>query len=370
MLESLFIVAVNLLLVGPGAPPPAQDQPIGIAQPVPGMAQPPRPEPRPDTPKPDQSPQLPPGARGGRGPIAPVPPGSPAEPRPGTPGPMPVPERPFSTMKMFSLRFADAQDVARTLQNLLPETAAIPDPRTNSLIVGGSDESIERAAHVIADLDREAPQDRGMSVVTVPIQHRAAEELAKQIQMILGGRSHDLRLAADAGRSMLLLNGPQGDILTAVDVIRQLDTPAPTVNLEFAFFQARAADQGAKGEIPEDLAEVAKELMRFGGLELLGRFSTAATEGEEFTLKGCVASNLEAAVDGRLMNAMPGGAVKIRLHARLVLNDQVAAEGRPQPNFDLGTAVVANRGDYVVIGSAPAGWAPGESAILVLHVRP
>ena len=170
---------------------------------------------------------------------------------------------------------------------------------------------------------------------------------------------------------MILLNGQREAVLKAKSIIRALDTPAATAQLEFSFFRARLDGDGATPRIPEDLQPVAEELRRFGQVELLGRLLTTATENEEFHIEGRIALVISAEVQGVLRGVDEDGSVKIELSTGMSLRDPVSESNQRRgatPHFSLRTVIQAQRGEFIVLGSAPSGWKSGESAILVLHV--
>lgn len=273
------------------------------------------------------------------------------------------------------LDHANCVEVADILGHVMTQGLSYPDPRSNSIVFVGPESAVKAARLLINELDQPAEEDQAQDVVMVRVSHRSAEELAGHISRILSSRQ--LKMAADEARSTVLLRGSARAVAAARAAVEQLDVPAATVNLEFAFFHADLnATDASPSNIPDDLAMVAQELRRFGGLKLLGRLSTIAVENEDFAVQGGISGNLSTQVRGTLL-APAGAAVKLNLRAELVLekapSGTEADEGKRSPRrpiFELKTVVTTERGAYVVLGSAPAGWNPGESAILVLHVRP
>lgn len=381
MFAMLLAIGIQSMLFGPAVGLPAQGDPSVPELTPAAVSQTPRGEVRPaaagqEPPAPVRS-----GGRGRGG----TPPAAEASGQSTAPAPQagggPPPIRrsvPFNPT-IIRLQHADSFGLVCLLNDLRTNSEIViaEDSRTNTVIVSGTDDDKARVEALIRELDVPASTEHGSSVVTVNVEHRGAEELARQLQMVLGGREHNLRIAADENRAMLLLKGAGVDVNAAVELVKRLDTPSTSVNLEFSFFHADANSKEPDADIPADLASVAKELKRFGRLEVLGRLSTTGLEHEEFAVEGRVLNTLHARVQGELDKAAPGGAVRLQLRA--VLSMQAAPSPKPEgegkstggiPSFDLGTVVLTKPGDYVVLGSAPTGWAPGESAILVLHVRP
>jgi hypothetical protein len=277
----------------------------------------------------------------------------------------------------FALRHADCCEVASMLSRTFRGTTAYPIERTNTVIYAGPPDTIEAVCSLITSVDIPPTETQVSDLHIVQVSNRDAERLAHQLAMAV--RSRDLQVAADDATSTILLNGPSYLVESAKSILTQLDKTAGTVNLEFALFHADRNAKRPLGDIPDDLAEVARELERFGELELLGRLSAVAVEDDEFMVRGSISENVNAQVAGRVVSAPPDGAVKLILEAEMLIqredptpsdSDKGSARRSRMPEFEVATAVVARVGDYVVLGSAPAGWQPGESAILVLHVRP
>jgi len=283
---------------------------------------------------------------------------------------------------VIQLRHADCVDVARLIEYLAPQSASHPDVRTNCIVYSGPDDTIEAVRKLINELDRPVEESHSLDIAMISVQHRNANELAKQISKMLGGsRQSQMRVSADETRSAVLLNGSKPMVESARAILKQLDTPAGSANIEFAFFHAyQDKDQdNLEATIPPDLTEIAKELKRFGALELLGRLSIVAVEHERFNVEGCIAQDLSAVVKGKLARVGDDDTVTLLLEAFVRLekaqkarptNDEGKAMRRGlSPTFQLETAIQTRRGDYVGLGSAPSGWSSGESIILVLHVR-
>ncbi len=276
----------------------------------------------------------------------------------------------------FRLEHADCFEVAKMLDHIMRGAMAQPIQRGNCVVYAGPEETLEAVRKLVKELDVPVmDSDRG-NVEIVRLMHREANELASQLAQVM--RNKDFRVAADENTSSLILRGSGYAIQSALDFINRLDQPAAGVSLEFAFFHADLGEDENQGTIPEDLADVAKELRRFGGLRLIGRLSSVATEHEDFVIEGTISQNVMARIAAKVNGVSAEGTMKISLKAEMTLDrdrEQSVGGGKfdkneEWPSFELATMVTARRGDYVVLGSAPTGWGPGESAILVMHVRP
>lgn len=277
-------------------------------------------------------------------------------------------------MRIFALKHASAEEITGVVSRLL-RARIVADGRTNSLIVNGTSEDLQKAHELIAALDvpADVPEPDASEVVLIQLHHRSAEEVASRISMVVFPfMARSVRIAADSARETVIVNGPPAFIRTAQLIAAKLDTAAESVQLEFTFFRADLNATGVSKNIPKDLADVAKELSRFGSIELIGRLATVASEGEKFSIRGAISTDMQAQVSGRLLKAVSGGGVRLEVDADMTLQRDIQTEtrkGREQSSFKVETTLSTRRGETVVIGSAPTGWAPGESAILVVQVR-
>jgi hypothetical protein len=289
---------------------------------------------------------------------------------------------------VFRLQNADCTEVGEVLDRIFFEGIVVPIPRTGSIIYAGPEDTLPQVMELLGKLDVPAGDAETSELTMIPVRHRRVEDIADQLMKVIGSRSgREVRMAADKGRSMLLIRGPKTVVQMAQAVVDELDKPAGSVSLEFAFFHADLNRKEPFSTIPADLAQVAEELQRFGTIELMGRLSAIAVENAKFRIGGSIAENMpQAQVEGELIGSSADGAVKLRLMAHMMLDrkdapppppaekgedkDKSASRPGPRPSYELETSVQTKRGDYVVLGSAPTGWRPGESLILVMYVRP
>jgi len=362
MNRTVWTVIIQCLLLGTAAAAFAQ-----------GKNPPPGREPRPQAAAeqaPRPTPEAPPQQK-------PLPPRGPDEPR--------LPYKPV----VLRLQNADCMEVAKMVEEVFFEGTVVPIQRTNSIIYAGPEDTLAQVTELLGKMDLPASDAETSELTMIPVHHRHVEDLADQVMKMLSKRGErDARLAADKGRSMLLIRGPKSVVEMARSIVGELDQPAGSVVLEFAFFHADQNRKEPFSTIPADLAQVAQELQRFGALELLGRLSTIAVENDKFRVAGSIADNIpQVQVEGQPTSVSADGTVNLRLMARMVLDHQSSSPPVPpakaaedkekpappsgaRPAYELDTSVQAKRGDYIVLGSAPAGWKPGESVILVMYVRP
>jgi len=278
--------------------------------------------------------------------------------------------------RIIPLKHADSMYVTSTMNGLYKDCYLRPLERSNGVLFVGSDESLARLTKLIDQIDQ--PEDGaakdGVEVRMLPVRNRRAEDLLQQLLPVLNRRG--TQLAADRDREMIIVRGPKSFIEQVQALVTKLDSPSPTVTLDFSFFGATATKAEEAQPIPPDLQDVVKELQRFGNVRLVGQLATVATENEKFKLEGSVADSYIVSIDGVLESAAPDGSVRIKLNARVVSDKRdanAATQAGPPPRkpaFTLETTVIVKRGTYAALGVAPCGYNDGQSGILVLHVQP
>ncbi|HKQ50207.1 MAG TPA: secretin N-terminal domain-containing protein [Phycisphaerae bacterium] len=276
-----------------------------------------------------------------------------------------------STYEPAVLRLANAScfEVASMLSQIFPGCTSYPVEQSNSVVFTGPADTLAMARKLVEQMDVMAAERDGPRVVIVDVKHRRVEEIVDHLNRVVENRR--LRVSGDRGRSKILLRGDSKEITQAESLLKELDTPAAGIAIDFAFIQAKFEGQPRGTHMPADLDEVATELERFGNVALLGRLSTVAVEGEKFAVEGQVVPGIVAEVRGMVSNVNKEGVVKADLKASVRLVPGGADGNAPGPAgyFNIETVVTTQRGGYLVLGSAPAGAEVGESAILVMHVR-
>lgn len=281
-----------------------------------------------------------------------------------------VAPRPNYEPAVLKLVNANCFEVSSMLAATFPGCTSYPVEQSNSVVFSGPPDSQAMARKLAAEMDTMASGRDGPRVVIVSVKHRRVEELVQHLNSVIDGRR--LRVSGDRGRSKVLLRGDAEEIKQAETFLKELDTPAAGVSIEFAFVQAKASGAAAGPPMPADLSEVAQELERFGNLTLLGRLSTVAVEGEKFGVEGRVDPGISVEIRGLVSSVNQEGIVKADVKASLELLPAQAADSKdhsPTAYFNIETVVSTRRGEYLVLGSAPTGSQIGESAILVMHVR-
>lgn len=278
---------------------------------------------------------------------------------------------PGEDTRVFRLSHADSDVLADHVQNVMG-VPVVSDRRTNSLIATGSPDQLAQLDGLIQALDIPSQTDRGTETVNLfPIRFREPNDVANALTTLLAHRR--ARIGADRGRSIVAISGPLEVIRQADEIVQRMDTPPQSLQLEFTFFQADQHADEPPSEIPADLREVADELSRFGRIQLLGRMATSALEGDSFRVRGQILSGFNGEIKGDVDRVSNDGFAQIELNAELNLQKTDMGQGGFNiltGSFQLQTKIIAGPGEYVVLGSAPAGLSPGTSAILVVRSKP
>jgi general secretion pathway protein D len=206
------------------------------------------------------------------------------------------------SLKIFPLRYAAAQDIAKTLEAVYQETAApgaapgarprslrmaktrgvtlrfIPDSRTNTLIVLAPPETLKDVAELVLKLDVPGPATAGGKINVYYLENADAEDLAKVLASLAADRraeitrtgqppvpaaaqqptvktviSADLeggvRITPDKATNSLVIVASLNDYETLVQVIRRLDIRRRQVYVEAVFMEVnldRTQDLGVE----------------------------------------------------------------------------------------------------------------------------
>lgn len=274
--------------------------------------------------------------------------------------------------KVLPLKYADPFAVQNSLTELFAGHEAmfmvLSDQR--AILYRGEADVLTEVVALLSQLDvMPPPSVNTEALMVLPVQHRDANEMAKQLSIVL---SNELGVvSADQPRSSILAKG-DGEFIEKVKLIlERLDTPVDMVTVEFILFQAdmNASDDDAK--IPDDLQPLATELGRFGQIKLLGRLMTNTLEGDSYQVRGDIHDHTEVDISGQIEHANPGESVRMSVRARAEIRQrQDENRGSLKGSFMLNTKISSKPGAYTVLGTAPAGLAEGQSIIMAVHVRP
>jgi len=174
-------------------------------------------------------------------------------------------------LRVFPLAYAQAQEVAKTLESLLRETPAaaavgrtrraggpgtrgsalkiVPDARTNSLVVVAAPETLSQVAELIAKLDISIPSSGRINVYY--LENADAEEVSKVLASLSGTKTSQIpvpaapqraavpqasspgiiaaeleggvKITADKATNALIIVASANDYISLVEVIKKLD---------------------------------------------------------------------------------------------------------------------------------------------------
>jgi general secretion pathway protein D len=138
----------------------------------------------------------------------------------------PVEDRPT---KVFSLRFAEAAEVARILSTTLAtgKVAVASDSRTNSLIVSGSNRDLDTVMSLVQNLDR-AERQRGFNAFRQPdirvftLSHATAADVARVLNAMEKDRS-EASVSSDDYSNTVIVRAAPPKMAEVENLIRKLD---------------------------------------------------------------------------------------------------------------------------------------------------
>ncbi len=167
-----------------------------------------------------------------------------------------VEKAPTDVMEVLTLRFAGAPDVAEKLSRVLAPKAggkggdaftAVPDERTNTLIVLGSSSQLARARGLLETLDQPLPGDGQLRVYR--LQNADAKELAGNLEaLVQGGKAKaapgapgvfngEVKVTANESENALLIVAGPADYRSLAQVIEALDQPKRQVFVEVVIME-------------------------------------------------------------------------------------------------------------------------------------
>ncbi|GAC1501880.1 MAG: hypothetical protein NVS1B14_06460 [Vulcanimicrobiaceae bacterium] len=167
----------------------------------------------------------------------------------------------FQTV-VISLRYAKAQEVAKTLGDALSSSSiVVADARTQSLIVTGGPDELRRARRLASRLDSSESEDGRHGTRALALRHVRASELVKELKNVLPDGAY----AADDRQNAVIVTGGADVLAHAQAYVAQIDVPTPQV-----MFEVKVADIQ-----PEN--EQSNFGLEFGGLDLSGKPLRGAT---------------------------------------------------------------------------------------------
>ncbi len=148
-----------------------------------------------------------------------------------------------SSIELIPLQFANAQDVADTLSQLLdstnalgPQSKIVPDTRTNSVIVNANPSLKTKIMSIIAQLD--VPLDTNTQAQVIFLKYAAADKLVPILENLAkrGGQGenddNNVSIQAHAETNSLVINAPPAIYRNVQQAIDMLDIRRQQVLIE------------------------------------------------------------------------------------------------------------------------------------------
>jgi len=250
-------------------------------------------------------------------------------------------------IETVALEYANAEDVASTLASVRGEgehqdARIMPDTRTNSIILAGSEDQRLQLRAVIAHLD--IPTEDTGNTQVIYLRHAEAEALAGVLDSIElpGARGENdaaqtLTIVPDPETNALVVTAPPEDMRSIRTVVNQLDIRRAQVLVEAIIAEItsdRATELGVQWVVDATEQGVGAGLVNFSGsgAPILGFADIEGTEGLEGGLDGATLGIGRREDDGRadfaaLLRALQGDtATNIISTPMLVTMDNEEAE--------------------------------------------
>lgn len=198
------------------------------------------------------------------------------------------PTKLMARMRIFRLTYADAIKIADVLkqyfegvrqqvrdQNVFPEPTIIPDERSNSLIVAGTNDALIRAGEMIERLDVETHNPTAeLKVYT--LENASGVKLGPMIRDLFEKRQEGtdqakrtpFQVMADEATNSLIVSASREDHITLADMLIVLDKPS-TLEKQMRIFSLSKARAEALAETLTQLFET-QARGREGGAETTG----------------------------------------------------------------------------------------------------
>lgn len=276
---------------------------------------------------------------------------------------------------VIRLQNANPQAVARTIGEVFPDLTLSAVDDTSVLVLRGPAEAVDQARALI---DQITNADRVGDATVVRLIHlRSARPQDVAAQLSAAYARSGVTLSVDNRCSSLLVRGMEKAVREIADLVNEMDVASPNVTLEFSFLTAGPDKPDAGLELPADLADVGKELARFGTIKLMGRLRTVTTKDQQFEIEGMIADRFSVRVKGRLMSVHSDG-VLVELEAmaiafRVPSVNEGPGSGSPPPaplkssTYNIRTTLQLKANHDLAVGVAPAGAHVGSSLVLVVR---
>lgn len=144
--------------------------------------------------------------------------------------------------RVFTIINADADTVARELQSMLPAgTIIVPDSRTGSVIIKGTNNAIASAAQLIASLDQAHYDGPSYKTAIIPLNNLKASDALTLLRSQVPPTGTAQMSASDHPNAMVVTGTP--DYIRAVqDVAANLDKPGAQVRFSVRVLDVTPVD--------------------------------------------------------------------------------------------------------------------------------
>lgn len=269
--------------------------------------------------------------------------------------------------------------LARMLGEVFPGLLISALDDSSVLVLRGMDQEVEKARALIENVIQQNSRTGEAEIKVIPLKLSSANNLSNQLRIVFA--QSPVTIVPDTSQNALVVRGPHG-ILDAVEaIIRQLDVappsaPAQNISLEFSFLTAGPDKPDAGLPLPDDLAEIGRELNRFGTIKLMGRLKTITTPNQRFEMEGMIAEKFNIRIKGRVNSWDASGAIAeieaAAVHFRSVPPDpsklaQPPAGPVQSGVYNLQTTLKLTPNQDLAVGIAPAGAHVGSSLVLVVR---
>lgn len=291
--------------------------------------------------------------------------------------------RPAPTeIRMYALKYTDAIEVQRTIQQLVPVRITV-DQRTNTIIMDGTPGQHEQIAELLPKLDTAVdPKTEGTIRIIQFDRPNAAAAIASTLDDIYNGYVGYARVSYDGLHNTLILQGDSGALRIAEDLvehIRGLDkstgqfSPEPTELQVRLVWLVGGLDRDSAPDPPADLNSAVEQLRKLGvtNLKLAAQAIVRASTNGEFEME-CVAQldnrcELEFAGNiGQFIDDEVPMYVQIGATQSVVQNAPGARRAMAEQLASLRTQITTSPGHTVVLGATPMG---EMTSVFILQVR-
>lgn len=281
------------------------------------------------------------------------------------------------TLKVVTLKHADAHSVDATLKQLdVPLSSSVTGPQT--IVLRGDPPEIQKVIDtLIAAVD--VPGVTGKSARSpevIPVRHYPIKEVGGLVRSVAQRAS----LAIDETRHTIVVDGTEEERRAIREVLKQIDWPTRSAKVHFFFLRAGIGGTASEKEtpLPPDLQPIAKTLVHngFARLSLIAPIVIGVEEGQRFESKTRLHLGEEAAghddlqfsVEGVVRLASGADDAWLTLRGRMVGKYSRIKDAEAETVFELETSVATKLGNYVILAAAPSSTASGDAVALVVRL--